>query len=100
MAFNEEHHAEIDTLMKLGGPLDQRIAKFIERETKLIEKQQGSDSGSKLAMKTKQYSIVEEITEIDENDSVSLSSCKNLSNSVSELSFRIKDEQDEKLLME
>ena len=77
--------------MKVGGPVDQRITKHIERETKLIEKQQGSDSGSMLAMKAKQYSIVEEITETDEKDSVSLSSGKNLSNcnSSSDHSFRI-----------
>ena len=46
--------------MKVGGPVDQRLTKHIERETKIIEMQQGrgSETGSVLALKAKQYSIV------------------------------------------
>ena len=81
VVLNEEQQAEIETLMKVGGPVDQRLTKQIDREIKYIEMQQGSETGSVLAIKAKQYSIVEEITENEENDSVSLSSNNSSNNS-------------------
>ena len=78
--------------MKVGGPVDQRLTKQIDREIKYIEMQQGSETESVLAIKAKQYSIVEEITENEENDSVSVTSGNSSNNS--DQSFRVQIEED------
>ena len=94
VVLNEDQQDEIETLMKVGGPVDKRLTKHIDREIKFIEMQQGSETGSVLAIKAKQYTIVEEITETDEKDSVSVSSGDSSNNS--DHSFRVQIEEENK----